>query len=177
LIDGNLYAIASSFDINGLADFKIDLGSATDLGAVGIAGANPTIHRLFFKVFLSSDGITWRQVAVDFPAAYTIATTNATLDFLNNGYADNRQLCLGYDAVTTDRNTRVYGDGSSFQLSCFETNLYSSDNVTKLGIVAFAQTQNARYIRFTTYGNDAADSNYTFSNLTEVAAFGPNTVK
>jgi type V secretory pathway adhesin AidA len=149
---------------------RIDLGTATDLGAVGLYGANAATQQELFTVFLSQDGTTWTQAAVDFAAANTSSATNAALDFSNSGLAERTQFQLGYDADQT-KNGVVLGDGvTTFQQTCFVTPLS-----TNFAYIAFASTQNARYIKFVTYGNNSA-GNPTFSNIAELAAFGPNTI-
>jgi hypothetical protein len=174
LLDNNWIA-TSTFCINGLADIRINLGAATDLGAVGLGGANPVTQGLYFNVYLSSDGTTWRQAAVDFPAAYTVPTTSANLNFSNNGYVDHTLLTLGYDPTVGSKTGMVIAGPNTFQQSCFVTSTFASVADAKLGIVAFAETQNAQYIKITMYGNSSVGTS-SFTNVAEIAAFGPNTV-
>jgi hypothetical protein len=170
LLDGDWNTV---FIINGFADLTVDLGTPTNLGAVGIGGGNPTTQSLVFKIFLSLDGTTWTQAAQDFAAAYTEATTSANLNFASSGYVSRTFPNPGFDDPI---GVAVLSPGGTFDQTCFLTGRFGTVADAKLGIVAFAQTQNARYIRWTLYGNDGAEATSGLSNTSELAVFGPNSI-
>jgi hypothetical protein len=173
LIDGS-FAATSIFSVAGIMDIVADLGTPTDVGAIGVCGGNPTSQTIYFNAYVSNDKVTWYEAAVNVAASRTESKTNAVLNFTNSSCNMRSLFAPHHD----DPIGSIVDPGTDTVLNqkCFVSKQFAAIGDATYVYVAFAETQNVRYIKYEFYGNNSSGT-HSFSNVMEIGAFGPNVVK